>query len=139
MQVQEIILIGAITQVPQVPGYVRGLINLRGHVIPIVDLRRRFNLPDTDQADAQRIIVVNVSQKMIGILVDSVNQVTRVTADQIGPPPTSVSGIDHEFITGLVKFDHRLVILLDIERLLSPAEGKALAELAVREPTSLTA
>ncbi len=139
MQVQEIILIGAITQVPQVPDYVRGLINLRGHVIPIVDLRRRFSLPDTDQAEDQRIIVVNVREKMIGILVDSVNQVTRVTAEQIDPPPTSVSGIDHEFITGLVKFDDRLVILLDIERLLSLAEGEALAEITQRQPASLTA
>ncbi len=132
MQVQEIILIGAITQVPQVPDYVRGLINLRGHVIPIVDLRRRFSLPGTDQPEEQRIIVVNVREKMIGILVDSVNQVTRVTADQIDPPPTSVSGIDHEFITGLVKFDERLVILLDIERLLTITEGEALAELTQR-------
>ena len=139
MRVQEIILIGAITQIPQVPDYVRGLINLRGHVIPIVDLRQRFSLPASDETEDHRIIVVNVSDKMIGILVDSVNQVTRVTADQIEPPPTSVSGIDHEFITGLVKFDGRLVILLDIERLLTPAEGEALAEVTQRQPASLTA
>ena len=139
MRVQEIILIGAITEVPRVPDYVRGLINLRGQVIPIVDLRRRFSLPDTDQTEEQRIIVVNVHEKMIGILVDSVNQVTRVTADQIDPPPTSISGIDHEFITGLVKFDEHLVILLDIERLLTHAEGEALAELTEKQSAPLTA
>ena len=139
MRVQEIILIGAITQIPQVPDYVRGLINLRGHIIPIVDLRRRFSLPASDETEEYRIIVVNMSNKMIGILVDSVNQVTRVTADQIEPPPTSVSGIDHEFITGFVKFDERLVILLDIDRLLTPVEGEVLAELTERQPASLTA
>ncbi len=126
MKVQEIILIGAITKVPQVPEYVKGLINLRGHVIPIVDLRRRFELPESGQLEDARIIVVNVRKKMIGILVDSVNQVTRVTDDQIEPPPTSVTGINNEFITGLVKFEDRLVIQLDIERLLTAGEDEAL-------------
>ena len=138
MRVQEIILIGTVTQVPQVPDYVRGLINLRGHVIPIVDLRRRFDLPDTGQTEEQRIIVVNVHNKTIGIVVDAVNQVTRVTADQIEPPPTSVDGIDHEFITGLAKFDKRLVILLDIERLLTTEETGRLNELAESAPAAQT-
>ena len=139
MKVQEIILIGAITQVPQVPEFVRGLINLRGHVIPIVDLRRRFGLSDAEQSEEQRIIVVNVRNKTIGIVVDAVNQVTRVTADQIEPPPTSVNGIDHEFITGLAKFDDRLVILLDIERLLTNAEKETLEGLSKNTEASAPA
>ena len=130
MKVQEIILIGAITKVPKVPDYVKGLINLRGHVIPIVDLRRRFGLAEAEQTEDARIIVVNVRKKMIGILVDAVNEVTRVTDDQIEPPTTSVTGIDNEFITGLVKFDDRLVILLDIERLLTTDESQSLATMA---------
>lgn len=137
MKVQEIILIGAITKVPQVPEYVKGLINLRGHVIPIVDLRRRFGLAEAEQTEDARIIVVNVHKKMIGILVDAVNQVTRVTDDQIEPPPTSVTGIDNEFITGLVKFDDRLVIQLDIERLLTAGEDEALT--AATEQASASA
>ena len=134
MRVQEIILIGAITQIPQVPDYVRGLINLRGHIIPIVDLRRRFSLPDTDQTEEQRIIVVNVRDKMIGILVDSVNQVTRVTADQIEPPTNSVSGLNHEYLIGLVKMENQLIILLDVDRILTLDETQTLANIS--EPAS---
>ena len=130
MRVQEIILIGAITQIPQVPDYVRGLINLRGHIIPIVDLRRRFSLPDTDQTEEQRIIVVNVRDKMIGILVDSVNQVTRVTADQIEPPTNSVSGLNHEYLIGLVKMENQLIILLDVDRILTLDETQTLANIS---------
>ncbi|MFO0973306.1 MAG: chemotaxis protein CheW [Phycisphaerae bacterium] len=126
MKVQEIILIGQITQMPQAPEFVRGLINLRGHVIPIIDLRKRFGLPEVEKAESQRIIVVNVGRRTIGIVVDEVDQVLRVKAEDIEPPPTSIKGIDHDFICGLVKRDTKLVILLDVERLLTEQEREAL-------------
>ncbi len=128
MKVQEIILIGEITQMPQSPDFVRGLINLRGHVIPIIDLRKRFGFPDAARSESQRIIVVNVGKRTMGIVVDEVDQVLRVKAEDIEPPPTSVKGINHDFITGLVKRDKKLVILLDIEYLLTDRERSALAD-----------
>lgn len=124
MRVQEIILPGQITKMPEVPDFICGLINLRGHVIPIVDLRKRFELPAAEQTEHTRIIVVNLGNKTIGMVVDAVSEVLRINEDQIDPPPSSVAGIDHAYITGLVKMDEKLLILLNIEDILSQ-EDKA--------------
>lgn len=126
MRVQEIILMGQITRMPEVPDFMCGLINLRGHVIPIVDLRRRFDLPAGDADEHTRIIVVNVSGQTIGMVVDAVHEVLRINADQIEPPPSSIAGIDHTYINGLVKFDEKLLILLSIENILSQEEKSKL-------------
>jgi len=117
-KVQEIILMGEITRVPQTPKFIKGLINLRSTVIPIVDLRTRFALPDQDASDETRIMVVNVTGKTIGIIVDAVSEVLRVSPDQISPPPPTVAGLGKEYLTGLVKLEHRLLIMLDIDRIL---------------------
>ena len=130
MRVQEIILMGQITKMPEVPDFICGLINLRGHVIPIVDLRKRFHLPCAENNEHTRIIVVNVNSKTIGIVVDAVNEVLRINAEQIEPPPSSVAGIDHTYIRGLVKFETKLLILLNIENILSHEEQSRAAALA---------
>lgn len=130
MRVQEIILVGAITKMPQVPEYVRGMINLRGHVIPVVDLRTRFGQPQCEKTEEQRIIVVNIASKTIGIVVDAVNEVLRVKTDQIEPPPTGIGSDVQRFITGLLKIDQKLIILLDIEGLFSDEERSTLTEAA---------
>ncbi len=122
-KVQEIILMGEITKVPQTPEYIKGLINLRSSVIPIVDLRLRFGLPPQETTDETRIMVVNVRSKTIGIIVDAVSEVLRINKDQIAPPPPTVAGLGREYLTGLVKLDKRLLILLDIERILDEQDG----------------
>lgn len=133
MRVQEIILMGHITQVPQVPDYICGLINLRGHVLPIIDLRMRFGLSVTDPDEYTRIIVINVSDRTVGIVVDAVSEVLRIDKKQMEPPPKGVSGIGQDYIEGLVKFSDRLLILLNIENILDEelvavaAEGEAAA------------
>ena len=119
IHVQEIILIGQITEMPQVPDYVRGLINLRGHVIPIIDLRTRFGLEAVEPTEHSRIIVLNLGDKTIGIIVDAVNEVLRINPDQIEPAPTGVSEIGRRYVTGLVKFDENLLILLNIEQIMT--------------------
>jgi len=129
MRVQEIILPGEITQMPEVPDFIRGLINLRGHVIPIVDLRKRFGLPTNQQDEHTRIIVVNVGTKTIGMVVDAVNEVLRINEEQIEPPPSSVVGIDHAYIESLVKFEDKLLILLNMDNLLSSEEVSKLTGL----------
>lgn len=127
-KVQEIILMGEITRVPQTPPYIQGLINLRNTVIPIVDLRLRFGLGRQEPTDETRIMVVNVRGKTIGIIVDAVSEVLRIAHDQISEPPATVAGLGREYLTGLVKLENRLLILLEIDRIL--AEEGAPAEMA---------
>lgn len=125
-KVQEIILMGEITRVPQTPAYIKGLINLRSTVIPIVDLRLRFGLPQEEATDETRIMVVNVAGKTIGIIVDAVSEVLRISHEQIAPPPPTVAGLGQEYLTGLVKLESRLLILLDIDKILGREDTAAL-------------
>lgn len=117
-KVQEIILMGEITRVPQTEEYVVGLINLRSTVIPIIDLRLRFCLDQTEETDETRIVVVNVAGKTMGIVVDSVSEVLRISQNQIAPPPPTVAGLGEEYLTGLVKMEDRLLIMLDIDKIM---------------------
>lgn len=116
-RIQEIILMKPITRLPQVPDFIEGLINLRGSVIPIVNLRKRFGLPAREVDDETRIIVVNVHDKTVGCIVDAVTQVMRINRDQIQPPPLSVLAVAHQYLSGLARLDDRLLIILDIDRL----------------------
>lgn len=126
MRAQEIIMIPQVTRMPEVPDFICGLINLRGHVIPVVDLRKRFGLPVTEKTEHTRIIVANVGMKTIGIVVDAVTEVLRITDDQIEPPPSGSAGVDHEYIRGIFKRGDKLIILLRIEEILSASTIAAL-------------
>lgn len=129
-KVQEIILLGEITSVPRTPDFIKGLINLRSTVIPVVDLRLRFGLPAEDATDETRIMVVNLNGKTLGIIVDAVSEVLRVSQDQIVPPPSAIAGLGREYLTGLVKLDTRLLILLNIEKILSDDDTAAVEALS---------
>lgn len=134
MRVQEIILMGQITEVPEVPAYIRGLINLRGKVIPIVDLRKRFGLEGADATEHTRIIVVNADGSTFGIVVDAVSEVLRLEADQIEPPPAGLIGLDQAYIKGLVKMEEKIMTLLNIERVLSEADAATVAAASMQRP-----
>ncbi len=125
-KVREIILMGEITRVPQTAEYVKGLINLRSTVIPVIDLRIRFGLPEGNLTDESRIMVLHVAGKMIGIVVDAVSEVLRVSHEQIAPPPPTVAGLGREYLTGLVKLEDQLLILLDIDKIFGQDEAEAL-------------
>ncbi len=117
-QVREIILMCEITQVPQTPHYVKGLINLRSTVIPVIDLRAKFGLPESEQTGESRIMVMQVGTKTVGITVDGVDEVLRISNDQIAPPPPTVTSLGNEYLNGLAKLEDHLLILLNIDKLL---------------------
>ncbi len=117
-KVREIILLSEITSIPRTPEYVQGLINLRSTVIPIIDLRLRFGLPSVEPTEDTRIVVTQLNGKTTGVVVDAVSEVLRVSRDQIASPPTTVAGCARDYLTGLANLDDRLLILLDIEKLL---------------------
>ena len=121
-KIQEIILMKPITRIPQVPDFIEGLINLRGSVIPIVNLRKRFGLPPREIDDETRTIVVNVHEKTVGCVVDAVTQVMRINRDQVQPPPLGVMAVNHQYLAGLAKLDDRLMIILDIDKLFQAEE-----------------
>lgn len=119
LSVQEINRMMQITQVPQSPDFIEGVINLRGKIIPVMDLRKRFGLGQLDNTADCRIVVVEVSNRVIGFTVDRVNEVLRVNADIVDPPPPMVCGIDSDYVQGVGKLDDRLLILLNLDRLFS--------------------
>lgn len=130
MCVQEIILKEAITSIPEVPDYICGLINLRGKVIPIVDLRKRLRLEAEKETEHTRIIVVNSKNHTFGIVVDAVNEVLRLENDQIEPPPKGLQSLDSTYIDGLVKMEDTIMILLSIEGILTEDEQSTIADAA---------
>lgn len=117
--VQEIIRVTEITQVPRAPDFIKGVINLRGRIIPVVDLRRKLKLGDVEIGRQTRIVVVKVEDRLIGLLVDGASQVLRVPVSSIEAAPEEVVEIDEQFIRGVAKLEKRLIILIDLSQVLS--------------------
>jgi purine-binding chemotaxis protein CheW len=125
-RVHEIIRLQTVTRVPRAPAFVDGVINLRGKVIPVVDMRRRFGLPSAEHTRASRIVVVEIGDQVVGIVVDGVSEVLRVSSATVEPPSPVVAGRDSEFLHGIAKLPERLVMLLDLDRVLAREERRAL-------------
>ncbi len=130
--IQEIVIPDHVTRMPQVPDYVEGVSNLRGTIIPIIDLRRLFDLNAKPKDDETRTIVVNVGTKTIGCTVDAVTQVIKITPEMIQPAPDIVKADGAAYIAGFAKLESGLVILLDINELLDPAKLESVREVARR-------
>jgi purine-binding chemotaxis protein CheW len=124
--VQEIIRMQSITEVPGSSVFVRGIINLRGRIIPVLDLRERFGLTQAAASNSQRIVVVEVGGPVIGMVVDAVSEVLRIQSDCIEPPSAIVVGIGSDYIRGIAKIESKLVILLQLDRLLNDEQSEAL-------------
>ncbi|MBI4804786.1 MAG: chemotaxis protein CheW [Desulfovibrio sp.] len=122
LRVQEIIRTMEITKVPRAPDFVEGVINLRGKVIPIIDLRKRFGMESKKHDSQTRIIVVEIHSMIVGFVVDSVSEVLRIQSSTVEPPPAVVSGVESEYISGVGKLEDRLLILIDLDKLLSEEE-----------------
>ncbi len=112
-----------ITIVPRMESYILGVMNLRGKVVPVIDLRVRFNLAKNDFDKATRIIVVNINNENIGFVVDEVTEVMRIKRSMVEPTPPLVGSIGQEYILGICKYDSRLIMLLDIDRVINESEA----------------
>jgi purine-binding chemotaxis protein CheW len=124
LKVQEIIKMMNVTKIPNAPVFIEGVINLRGKIIPIVDLRKRLGFEDQEFDKSTRIIVVELDGLVLGFIVDSVSEVLRIPEDTIEPPPSMVAGIESEYIEGVGKLDDRLLILLELKKIFSSPEKK---------------
>ncbi len=125
LQVQEILRIPKITKLPKSLPYIMGVIDLRGKVIPIINLSRKFGL-DTSHKQSSRVIVVNISGKQVGLAIDAVSHVIRVDSTDIEPPPPVVKGISGRYIVGIAKVNKGFVVILDIHQIFSSEELTAL-------------
>jgi purine-binding chemotaxis protein CheW len=121
LKVHEIDRMMDITEVPNAPPSIEGVINLRGKVIPVINLRKKFNLPEREPDSRTKIVVVDIGTSA-GMIVDSVSEVLRISSDIVEPPPPMTTGVSSEYIRGVGKLKDRLLILLDIEKLLGADE-----------------
>jgi purine-binding chemotaxis protein CheW len=131
LMVREIIRMLNITRVPNTPHYVEGVINLRGKVIPIISLRRKFDLMEAEYDKRTRIMVMEVVGELMGFIVDEVSEVIRISEKEIQPPPPVVSsGIEQECMSGVINQADRLLVLLDLERMFSADERRIFSSVA---------
>lgn len=123
LKVREIIRMVNITHMPNTPSYIDGIINLRGKVIPIISMRRRFGLMDMENNNQTRVIIMDVGGEMLGFTVDAVSEVIRVSASEIQPSPSvATNGIGQEYIAGVINHAERLLVLLNLDLMFSNEE-----------------
>lgn len=121
-----------ITKIPKAPVYMLGITNLRGSVLPVIDLQKRFGMPEQEQTSETRIVVANMDGVKIGMVVSAVSEVLTIEDSVIEPPPPMVSNINSEFISGVAKIDKRLVILLDLAKVLTVDEKAQVANMTAK-------
>jgi len=126
LKVQEIIRLINITKVPNSPEFIEGVINLRGRVIPVIALRIKLGMEKIEYSNSTRIIVVEINNNTVGFVVDGVSEVLRIPANITEAPPSMVAGVDSEYITAVGKLEDRLLILLDLEKILAINEHEML-------------
>lgn len=121
-QVREIIRMQDITRMPKAPSFVEGIINLRGQIIAVLDLAQRLSLESGERGSETRIIVVEAGDAKVGMIVDSVSEVMRISEEEVEPSPALAADVEAVYLRGVVKRDNRLIILLDLARVLGAEE-----------------
>ena len=127
LSVQEIKGYTTVTPIPNTPAYIKGVMNLRGTVVPVLDLRIKFGNPDPQYDKFTVIMVVNIGNRVVGLVVDSVQDVLNIKVDAIEPSPNLGSGIDTSFLTGMAKQEDRLIALLDIHKVVGVVDAPTVA------------
>lgn len=135
--VHEIVRVPAITAVPESPDCVEGVINLRGRIIPVVDLRKRFGEKAIGAGKKNRILVAEVDDKMIGLMVDAASEVLKIPPSEVEPPPNVFEEGDVNYVTGVGKLGGRLIIMVDLTRILQRGELRRVSELIETESSGV--
>lgn len=129
MRIREIIRPLKLAHLPKAPAFVEGVINLRGTVIPVIDLRKRFDLPSPEGVEGNKLLIMSVAKRGVGLVVDDVTEIVTVPIREIKPPPTVVRGVGAEYLIGVCLVKDAMVMLLNIDRILNPDEAEALVRL----------
>jgi purine-binding chemotaxis protein CheW len=137
--VHEIVRVPDITAVPEAPDYVEGVINLRGKIVPVVDLRKRFGELEVRTTKKNRILVAEVDHKMVGLIVDAASEVIKIPESDVEPAPNVFEEGELNYVTGVGKLGGRLVILVDLNRILHKGELRRLGEAAQPQPAAASA
>lgn len=129
LQVKTIERMLPITRVPKAPPFVEGVINLRGEIVPVIDLKKRFDLPESEITENTRIIIVTVEDLTVGMIVDSATEVIQLSQDAIEAPPAITTGIDSDYLEGVGKMEDKLLILLNLSKVLKPQEIEEISDM----------
>jgi purine-binding chemotaxis protein CheW len=130
--VHEIVRPPQITAVPQAPEYVEGVINLRGRIVPVIDLRRRFGEPAAANTGKNRVVIVSSEGRLVGLMVDAASEVLKLSETQIEAAPKVLAGDETNFVTGVAKHQDRLIILIDLKKIVQPGELRRLDDAKAR-------
>lgn len=128
-QVERILEFEKITRIPDAPDFLKGVINYQGRIIPVIDLKKRFNLSVTSINESSKIIIAKHDDGDVGLIIDDVSQVISIEDDKLCPPPDIISGIVREYIKGIIKLEKRIIIYLDLGKILSFTERKNVAQM----------
>jgi purine-binding chemotaxis protein CheW len=134
-RVQEIVTVPEITRVPDTPDFMEGIINLRGKIVSIIDLRKRLRINGSERDKKNRILVTEIEGRVVGLVVDEVSEVLRLNPDNIEPPPEMVNSVGAEYITGVGKLEDKIIMLLDVAKVLNTSEISVLGGQATEAGT----
>jgi purine-binding chemotaxis protein CheW len=130
-KVREVIDFREITQLPKAPGFVKGIIKLRGEVIPVIDLRERFGIAQEGHSALTSVVIVEIGRKAVGLVVDNVRHVIRVAPSDLAPSPPFIGGLSGRYVNGVAKLGQRLIVVLDMDKILTTDELNELSSLKV--------
>ena len=131
LKVQEIRGYDTVTRIPEAPDFIKGVINLRGTIVPVVDMRLKFHLASAEYNEFTVMIILNVARRVVGMVVDGVSDVMQLSAEQIRPAPEFGSSVNTRFITGIGTLEQRMLILIDIEKLMSSQDMALMDSVAI--------
>ncbi len=134
-KIKQIIRPLKITRLPQGPQFLEGVVDLRGVVIPVVDMRKRFSLPPLDEEKERKVIIVSVSRKILGIIVDEVTEVISVSKKELQPPPSVIRGVEADYLNAVCKYNDNILLILNLDELLTSEEKVSLEAVSKKNKT----